>query len=443
MIASRPRAAGGRGSPMTRRRALVTAAGAVVTMLGAGTALGALLEPARRRARTFPLRAPDRPARSTARDRLPAIAGRPAEVTPAAEHYVVDIDLVDPALDTRDWALEIGGEVDRPLRLGVEALQRTFTLVEQISVLTCISNEVGGPLVGSSRWTGVRLADLLQRAEVRPGADAVVFRCADGYTSALRLEQARSAEVLVAIAQDGRPLTSAHGFPCRLRVPALYGMKNPKWLERIEVRRAPFTAYWVRRGWSDRAVVRTMARIDVASDATLGQATWIAGVAWAGVRGVSAVEVSLDAGHSWKRARLQAPLSPLAWTQWAYRSRHAHRPLPRHRRRRPHPGRPVTPSAPVRRQRLPRAAVPGQLRTVLAPKWRPIGDSAAALRPLDDQVGSPGMAEAGEHAQATGRCDVHGADIGRGPPRGPIAPTTCRSMYPLIVRPDRDRSMAR
>jgi len=220
MIASRPRAAGGRGSPMTRRRALVRAAGAVVTMLGAGTALGTLLEPARRRARTFALRAPDRPARTSTRDRLPAIAGRPAEVTPAAEHYVVDIDLVDPALDARDWALEIGGEVDRPLRLGVEALQRTFTLVEQISVLTCISNEVGGPLVGSSRWTGVRLADLLQRAEVRPGADAIVFRCADGYTSALRLEQARSAEVLVAIAQDGRPLTSAHGFPCRLRVPA-------------------------------------------------------------------------------------------------------------------------------------------------------------------------------------------------------------------------------
>lgn len=318
-IASRPRTAGGRGAAMTRRRALVTAGGALVTMLGAGTALGALLEPARRRARTFALRAPDRPARTATRDRLPAIAGRPPEVTPAAEHYVVDINLVDPALDARDWALEIGGEVNRPLRLGVEALQRRFTLVEQISVLTCISNEVGGPLVGSSRWTGVRLADLLQRAEVRPGADEVVFRCADGYTSALSLEQARRAEVLVAIAQDGRPLTSAHGFPCRLRVPALYGMKNPKWLERIELRRTPYTAYWVRRGWSDRAVVRTMARIDVASDATVGQATWIAGVAWAGIRRVSAVEVSLDAGRSWKRARVQAPLSPLAWTQWAYR----------------------------------------------------------------------------------------------------------------------------
>jgi len=307
------------GAPMTRRGALAATAGALVALLGAGTALGALLEPARRRARFFALREPDRPAPTPGREPFPRISGRPPEVTPAADHYVVDIDLLDPSLDVKDWMLELDGEVARPLQVGVEALQRDFELVEEVSVLTCISNEVGGPLVGSSRWTGVRLADLLQRAGVKPGAGEVVFRCADGYTSALTLAQARSPDVLLAIAQDGRPLLPVHGFPCRLRVPALYGMKNPKWLERIELRRTPFVAYWVQRGWSDRAVVRTMARIDVSPDARVGQPTWIAGVAWAGDRGVSAVEVSLDAGRSWRRARLQTPLSPLGWTQWAYR----------------------------------------------------------------------------------------------------------------------------
>lgn len=318
-VVSRAPATDGSGARMTRRSAVVAAGAAAVAVVGAGSALGALLEPARRRARSFALRRPDRPARPPARSPLPAVQGRPPEITPAAEHYVVDIDLVDPAIDAAGWTLELGGEVDRPLRLGVDALQRDFELVEEFSVLTCISNEVGGPLVGSSSWTGVRLGDLLQRAGVRPGADEVVFRSTDGYTSSLRIEQARGPDVLVAIAQGGRPLSRAHGFPCRLRVPALYGMKNPKWLERIELRRTPVAAYWVRRGWSDRAVVRTMSRIDVAPDARLGQAAWIAGVAWAGNREISAVEVSLDGGRSWRRAQVHAPLSPLAWTQWSYR----------------------------------------------------------------------------------------------------------------------------
>lgn len=304
---------------MTRRGAVLAAGGALATVLGAGAVLGPIVDGARVRARSFALRRPDEVRGARARTLRPTIEGRPPEVTPVADHYVVDIDLIDPSLSAGSWELEVTGAVARPLRLGIDALQRDFRLVEEPSVLTCISNEVGGSLVGSSGWTGVRMADVLRRAGVRPGAGELGFRCADGYTSALSLAQARDPSVLLAIAQNGRPLTQAHGFPCRLRVPALYGMKNPKWLVAIEVRRSRLAAYWVRRGWSDTAVVRTASRIDVAPDAQAGRPVWIAGVAWAGARGISGVELSFDAGATWRPARLQAPLASLAWTQWAYR----------------------------------------------------------------------------------------------------------------------------
>ena len=307
------------GAAITRRRALAIAGGGIVAALGSGLVVGPLVDRARERSRTFALRRPDRPSPAPPRRTIPAVPGQAPELTSAGDHYVVDIDLVDPSLDAESWSLDVAGEVDQAMRLDLQRLQEEYELVEQASVLTCVSNEVGGPLVGSSAWTGVRLADVLERARVRAGAGVVLFRCADGYTSTLRLDQARAADVLLAIGQNGKPLTRAHGFPCRLRIPALYGMKNPKWIERIEVRRAPFRAYWVERGWSDTAVVRTASRIDVAPDARVGNAVWIAGTAWAGTRGIAGVELSFDGGRTWRPAMLQEPRAPNAWTQWAYR----------------------------------------------------------------------------------------------------------------------------
>ena len=125
--------------------------------------------------------------------------------------------------------------------------------------------------------------------------------------------------MLVAIAQNGKALTRAHGFPCRIRVPALYGMMNAKWVESIEVVDHPFEGYWQKQGWSDSGTVRTESRIDTPSKASVGEPVWIAGVAWAGDRGISAVELSLDGGRTWERAKLHPPISRLAWTQWAHR----------------------------------------------------------------------------------------------------------------------------
>jgi DMSO/TMAO reductase YedYZ molybdopterin-dependent catalytic subunit len=250
---------------------------------------------------------------------LPRLAGLAAPVTPVADHYVVDIDINDPLVDVGQWRLAVRGLVDRPLRLGFDELQRRFALVEEVSVLTCISNRVGGPLVGNSAWTGVRLRDVLRAAGVRPGAVDVAFRCADGYSVGVPLAAALDPSALVAVGQDGRALEREHGFPCRVRLPALYGMMNAKWIEAIEVVDRRFLGYWQQQGWAYAARVRTESRIDRPRQARAGAPVWIAGVAWAGTRGVSAVEVSLDRGRTWRRAQVEPALSPLAWRRWGYR----------------------------------------------------------------------------------------------------------------------------
>jgi hypothetical protein len=127
--------------------------------------------------------------------------------------------------------------------------------------------------------------------------------------------------VLIAVSQNGEPLTKDHGFPCRLRVPQIYGMKNVKWVTSIEVVDYDYQGYWMERGWSDEAVVRTESRIDVptlGSTVAQGEATWVAGISWAGGRGISKVEVSTDDGATWSEAMLKEPISPYSWTLWAY-----------------------------------------------------------------------------------------------------------------------------
>ena len=299
-----------------RRRALAWMVATTGLLLLASEPLGRLV----RRwtaARAAPLaRLPVRD-RAPVRPPFPSVPGLSPEVTSVRDHYVVDIDLADPVVSAVGWRLEVGGLVARPVRLGFDELQQRFALVEEISTLTCISNRVGGPLAGCSRWLGVRLRDLLHAAGPRAGATALAVRCIDGYSVGVPLAAAMHPSALVAIAQDGQPLTREHGFPCRLRLPALYGMMNPKWVQAIEVVDHAYRGYWQRQGWAQDAIVRTASRIDTPRAARVGQPTWIAGVAWAGVRGIASVEVSTDGGARWTPARLHQPLSPWAWTQWA------------------------------------------------------------------------------------------------------------------------------
>ena len=158
---------------------------------------------------------------------FPRIPGLADEITPTANHYVVDIDIDDPIVDGSAWRLRVHGLVDRELDLSFLDVQREFTLVDEVSALTCISNPVGGPLVGCSRWEGVPLGALLRRSGPKPGATGLAVRCADGYTAGIPLAATEHPSALLAIAQNGRALAREHGFPARLRVPSLYGCSTP------------------------------------------------------------------------------------------------------------------------------------------------------------------------------------------------------------------------
>ncbi len=215
--------------------------------------------------------------------------------------------------------------VDRELSFSFDELLAR-NVVEHDITLTCVSNTIGGELIGNARWLGVRLDELLAEARVQPGADQVVGRSIDGYTCGFPLEAATDGRnALVAFGMNGEPLPLEHGFPVRLIVPGLYGyISATKWLTEIELTTfEEFESYWVPRGYADRAPIKLMSRIDsvdglgtlqVGSD---GRAA-IGGVAWAQTVGISGVEVQIDDGD-WMPAELGAALSDDTWRQWAFR----------------------------------------------------------------------------------------------------------------------------
>jgi DMSO/TMAO reductase YedYZ molybdopterin-dependent catalytic subunit len=321
--ARRAEVAGDDGAPDAgRRRAIAFGLGASAAIATGGGALGWIVSRLAGPDTDVDLVAPADPARIVPSDDFPRIPGLTPEVTSAEAHYVVDINLVQPAVEADGWKLAVTGEVERPLEFSFDELQRRFEVVEEFITLACVSNEVGGDLVGNSAWGGVRLADVLEAAGAGGSSHDVVLRGADGYSDSIPMDVARDPAVLLAVSQNGAPLTREHGFPCRVRIPNIYGMKNVKWLEAIEVVAGDHQGYWQERGWSDEAVVRTQSRIDVAGDdhaARRGEPTWIAGIAWAGDRGISKVEVSTDAGATWSGARVKPPASRWAWSLWAYR----------------------------------------------------------------------------------------------------------------------------
>lgn len=248
-------------------------------------------------------------------DAIPGLAPR---LTPNGRFYVVDQALIDPMLDPSTWRLRVSGLVRRPLQISYDELLR-FPAVERFQTLACISNPVGGDLISTARWEGIPLMEILDRACMQPGAVEVVCRSADGYSDSLAIDVASDEGTLIAVGMDGEALSREHGFPARVLGLGTYGMKNPKWLTSIEVVDSPYTGFWEERGWSREATVRTTARFDTpAPGSTVGIGTTIAGVAFAGDRGISRVEVSTDAGRSWSQAELEPASSPFTWVRWRY-----------------------------------------------------------------------------------------------------------------------------
>ncbi|HXG68020.1 MAG TPA: molybdopterin-dependent oxidoreductase, partial [Blastocatellia bacterium] len=245
---------------------------------------------------------------------FPNLNGLALEVTPTPDFYVVSKNPFDPEVDAGRWRLEVGGMVESPLSLTYDEI-KSLPAVEQYATLECIDNKVGGNLIGNALWRGVRLKDLLDRAGLRPGVVDIVFRARDDYRDSIPLARAMAEGTILAYEMNGAPLTPAHGFPLRLIAPGIYGMKNVKWITKIAAVDYDFKGYWQARGWDDRAEYKTMSRIDVPDDDVEGSAA-IAGIAFAGDRGISKVEVSTDGGKTWEQAEVKPPLSPYAWALW-------------------------------------------------------------------------------------------------------------------------------
>ncbi|QMW67548.1 molybdopterin-dependent oxidoreductase [Mumia sp. ZJ1417] len=261
-------------------------------------------------------------------DGLDPLSGVTSYVTPNRDFYRVDTALIVPDVPADTWRLRIHGDVDEELELSFADLL-DMPLIERRITLTCVSNEVGGPYAGNATWIGVPLADLLRRAGVRDGADALKSTSADGMVIGTPLDAVLDGrDALVALAMNGEPLPLDHGFPARMVVPGLYGyVSATKWLVDLEVTRfADFEAYWTERDWAEQAPIKLASRIDVprSFQSFDRDSVRVGGVAWAQHVGVRAVEMRVDDG-SWESAQLAPQDGIDTWRQWTWHWRDATR----------------------------------------------------------------------------------------------------------------------
>lgn len=239
-------------------------------------------------------------------------------ITPNRSFYVISKNFVDPSVDEGRWRLALTGLVETPRDMSYADLIAMPTQ-DQLTTLTCISNEIGGELISNAKWTGVRLSDLLATAGIQPAATELALYADDGYTESFPLSKALEPTTMLAYLMNDQPLPSRHGFPSRLIVPGKYGIKNVKWLTRIDLVASDFKGYWQQRGWTDDATIQTMSRFDVPGARAIvpfGPVD-LAGIAFAGDRGISAVEVS-DDGQIWTPVDAIERIAPLSWVIWRF-----------------------------------------------------------------------------------------------------------------------------
>jgi DMSO/TMAO reductase YedYZ molybdopterin-dependent catalytic subunit len=241
-------------------------------------------------------------------------------IVPNDEFYRIDAALSVPRVDLQEWTLSVTGMVDRPYTIGFSDIL-DMRMVERDITLSCVSNPVGGGLVGNARWLGVPFTEILDRAGVRPDAEQIVGRSVDDFTVGFPVQAAYDGrEALLAVGMNGEPLPFEHGFPARLVVAGLYGyVSATKWLSEIELTTWDgFDAYWVPRGWAKEAPIKTQSRIDTpAARAEIAAGNHVvAGVAWAPTRSISKVEVQFGENADWVEAELSEPLSENSWIQW-------------------------------------------------------------------------------------------------------------------------------
>jgi DMSO/TMAO reductase YedYZ molybdopterin-dependent catalytic subunit len=258
-----------------------------------------------------------------ANDPVKPVPGTRPEYTPLMDHYRIDIDSQPPQIDVNAWRLRITGLVDNPMTFTIDDIKNGYDPLHQYITLACISNPIGGDLIGTTRWTGVRLKEVLADVKPQPTATHIKITSYDGFYETVALDLINADErIMLTYNWDGIPLLYEHGFPLRIYVPDRYGMKQPKWITDIEVIDHDENGYWVDRSWDKVAQMRATSVVDVvAGDMTYEQngqvMVPVGGIAHAGARGISKVEVRVDDGD-WTQAELRSPLSQTTWVIWRY-----------------------------------------------------------------------------------------------------------------------------
>lgn len=253
-----------------------------------------------------------------------------SELTPNDKFYRIDTNLIVPSVDANAWRLNVRGLVrNGPLQFTYDEL-KAMPSTSEYATLECISDKIDGDLISTAYWKGVPLKTILEKTQVLPEAIYIVFRCYDGYDVGIPLDRGLMDGTILAYEMNGVPLPAEHGFPVRAIVPGLYGMMNAKWITDIELVDMVYEGFWQRRGWANNAKYQTHSKIVFPGDAlrnrfeelstnpaAIGSKSPIAGVAFAGDRGISKVEVSTDGGNTWQSASIKDPLSSNSWVLWA------------------------------------------------------------------------------------------------------------------------------
>jgi len=310
-------------SDPSRRRFLVATAlwggAAAVAAVGGRLLVGAANRISDARA-NLRLPAPTTPAPAVPAGADLGIADLSPYITPNDDFYRIDTALQVPVIDPEKWSITVTGMVEEEVTMTFDELLAE-PLEEHVTTLTCVSNEVGGNLVGNARWLGFPIRELLARARPQAGADMVLSTSEDGFTASTPLDvlQDTGRACLLAVGMNGEPLPLEHGFPVRMVVPGLYGyVSATKWVVELKVTTfAEDAGYWTPLGWSERGPIKLASRIDVPGSSVSAGTVAVAGVAWAQHTGIGQVEVQVDDGP-WARAELAEVTGPDTWRQWRY-----------------------------------------------------------------------------------------------------------------------------
>lgn len=246
-------------------------------------------------------------------------SGDAVMITPNADFYITSFAELRPQMP-KDWKLNITGLVQNTLNLTLDDIKQ-FNPFDEMRTFECISNPVGGTLIGNATWKVVSLPDVLAKANVMPTAKLLKIEAFDGYVTSVPVEWALNPKSLLAFEMNGEPLPIEHGFPLRIMFPGHYGMKQPKWLQRITAIDGNFAGYWESQGWSNTAVVKPNSQITSPEDGDTVQAKGlvIRGVGFSnGDDGIAKIEASFDNGKTWQDTTLVRGPNPYVWTNWSW-----------------------------------------------------------------------------------------------------------------------------